>query len=601
MNANNHTSLTVTDDIAADALVNTETLRLPKEPFRNIALMFSGGGFRAASFSLGALSYLYRIKYKDQSLLQNVQFTTSTSGGSITNAFYATRLYTDKNFSFPTFYQELRNKLDGETMLQCAFDILKDDTRWTEQGTLTDDEGHKTKIFKKRNLINAFAKTYDELLFSKTTLSDLLNNSKNVPDRKAPHLHEICFNSTEFNNGLNFYFQVNGYSNKVMPRGNGYLKFDDFVAAKKIKLSDIVAASSCFPSGFEPILFPNDFVHEGCADVNEMLNAIEYNHNNPLKLCTVANQPFALMDGGIADNMGIHSVMINDDERSLEDKFDLILSCDVTSYFNNPLKTSTSKRKGISAKITLQAVINCFKFAILICLASIIGIATKRALTLSYLLLIPSLTLSVIYFLFYWKLRKLKKKSDGTVKVALKYINYFLRLPFGSLLPMLQERAKSSLMLVADLFLKQIRRSQYDHLFTSPLIKDRVISCLIYEFSSAHQQRRLKNLDERDSKWWNSMSEVLMPGKEIQNMVNDARLMGTTLWFGEYDNGLKDQIIATGQLTTCYSLIKHICRLEVLNPEYKTNKPLQDLKKLLLMDWETFKTNPQFMIDSLSN
>ena len=30
----------------------------------NIALAFSGGGFRAACFSLGALSYLNHIKYK---------------------------------------------------------------------------------------------------------------------------------------------------------------------------------------------------------------------------------------------------------------------------------------------------------------------------------------------------------------------------------------------------------------------------------------------------------------------------------------------------------------------------------------------------------
>ena len=31
-------------------------------PFKNIALALSGGGFRAASFSLGTLSYLERLK-----------------------------------------------------------------------------------------------------------------------------------------------------------------------------------------------------------------------------------------------------------------------------------------------------------------------------------------------------------------------------------------------------------------------------------------------------------------------------------------------------------------------------------------------------------
>jgi hypothetical protein len=130
-------------------------------------------------------------------------------------------------------------------------------------------------------------------------------------------------------------------------------------------------------------------------------------------------------------------------------------------------------------------------------------------------------------------------------------------------------------------------------------MKDRVISCLIYEFSSAHEKRRLENLGKRDSQWWNSMAQILMPGDNIQKMVDEARLMGTTLWFGDGEKDLKDKIIATGQLTTCYSLIKHICRLEALNPEYKNDELLQELKIIILKDWDSFQRQPLFMIADL--
>ncbi len=89
--------------------------------------------------------------------------------------------------------------------------------------------------------------------------------------------------------------------------------------------------------------------------------------------------------------------------------------------------------------------------------------------------------------------------------VAFRYLDYFLRLPLNKLVPMVNERLKSSLMLVSDLFLKQIRRGQYEHLLSKPIMKNRALVCLIYEFSSAHEVRRLKNLEDVDAGWWEQM------------------------------------------------------------------------------------------------
>lgn len=585
----------VIDNLAEDIFIDDCTEFIPEEPLRNIALMFSGGGFRAACFSLGALTYLHRIQYKDKPVLESVKFITSTSGGSITNGFYSVSLYR-KQFDFISFYNQLRLEMDGETLLGTVFSILENPGAWKEKGELTNADGTITEIKKPRNPINAFAKAYDKHLFGEATLATIAD-SKEI----KPHLEEVCFNSTEFNNGMNFYFQVSGHEHKVFPRGNGYLKFGDFATARKLKISDIVAASSCFPAGFEPIIYPNDFVHSGCNNINEMLSGIRYRHNDPLALPAVENKPFGLMDGGIADNMGIHNVMIEDSERRQAGKgqFDLILSCDVTSYFNDPLEQVAAPPTGITNHISIQGIINVFKFSILLFLLSIASIITKTFAVAGYLLLIPSGLFGLVYLIGFSRLNRLKKNAGGDFALALRYLHYFLKLPLSAIIAMIRQRLSSSLKLVSSLFLKQIRRGQYEHLFSKPVMRHRAISCLIYEFSSSHEERRVKNLAARDAAWWPGMKNVLMPGEKIQTMVNKARSMGTTLWFGDKDRDKKDMVIATGQLTTCYSLIKHICRLETLDKKYTTDNDVQDLKKRLLNDWQKFKGNPFFMINNL--
>ena len=58
-------------------------------PFKSIGLCFSGGGYRATFFSLGVLAYLDRIKYQDNSLLENVEAISSVSGGTILGVAYS--------------------------------------------------------------------------------------------------------------------------------------------------------------------------------------------------------------------------------------------------------------------------------------------------------------------------------------------------------------------------------------------------------------------------------------------------------------------------------------------------------------------------------
>ncbi|MEL7147368.1 MAG: hypothetical protein AAFO69_13425, partial [Bacteroidota bacterium] len=57
------------------------------ELFEDIAICLSGGGFRAAGFSLGILSFLHEVVYRDSTLLQKVHGLSSVSGGTIIASF----------------------------------------------------------------------------------------------------------------------------------------------------------------------------------------------------------------------------------------------------------------------------------------------------------------------------------------------------------------------------------------------------------------------------------------------------------------------------------------------------------------------------------
>lgn len=54
----------------------------------NIALTFSGGGYRAAAFHLGTLSLLHHVKTPTSTLLSLVEVLSTVSGGTITGLRY---------------------------------------------------------------------------------------------------------------------------------------------------------------------------------------------------------------------------------------------------------------------------------------------------------------------------------------------------------------------------------------------------------------------------------------------------------------------------------------------------------------------------------
>ncbi|WP_448702456.1 patatin-like phospholipase family protein [Mucilaginibacter sp. AW1-3] len=574
----------------------------PETPFGDIALALSGGGFRAAAFSLGAMCYLNRawMTTEDDCLLKHITFITSTSGGSLTNSYYSASVY-KPGFDFNTFYANMKVFMNGEDLLNRVFDILTDPKKWNEVGQQTDAATGWVKTVKKEhNLINAFAKAYDEMLFTSKegkseTLDVFFDHSAN------PHLKTVCFNATELNNGIAFRFQTNGYPDSIFTVGNYYLHFNNADVARKLKLSDLAATSSCFPSGFEPMVYPYDYIHPGLSNADEMLSAISYKNNNPLKLPEIANKPFCMMDGGVVDNQGLGSMMMEDNFRAThppKKPFDVMMVCDVGSYFMDQFVNPTETKRWYK-NLTINKV-NIIMTVILVAFIAAIVLlffgCTSRTVGLSILVLtfIPGVIYLYLQRIFKEQKQKMAKTSFG--RSLIKYIGYFFKLRFTLLQQMMASRAQSMLLLNLKVFLAQERRQAYNSFYTMPAYKNRAMSCFIYEFSVQHNEVRLDNLKTRDKAWWPAVADILEPSPAMQTAATAATAVGTTLWFNSGVQTDRDTVIACGQFTMCYNLLKRIYRLEVLDAKWKDDVQLQGLKARLLEDWKLFKANPFFMV-----
>jgi predicted acylesterase/phospholipase RssA len=536
---------------------------LPVIPFKDIALALSGGGFRAASYSLGCLSYLERTQYQGEPLLKRVKFISSASGGSITNLFYSLRAA--QNRDFKDVYKELYDFLYNSSAITEAFTSLQDDEQWKERT----DKG--------RNLINSFAIAYDQKLFSGAQLKDLAN----------PRIHEVCINSTEFSYGVSFRFQTG--SGKM---GNSRIMIAEKVAVQ-FKLGDVLAASSCFPMGFEPILMPADFAHKNLT-AEEIKNA------------TTKNLEFGLMDGGITDNQGIHSFLLAEERKFKADQrgYDLFMFCDVSSPYMNAYALPKEKRSLLKSR-SLQFYLNLFKITPFIFLGFVAMLKWWHhpwwLIVLTTITGLAALAYVASAAFFHRERIKANQEKSTWMLTLFKYINGILFTRTSALLQMISARIKSAGILVGDVYLKQIRRltinSLYENGKSGEKWRTHAIANLIYEFSSRNTGRSSECKDLKDA---DGNKIDMTPSPAITQCADKAWEMDTTLWFDEYHvrDGRREALIAAGQFTTCFNLIEYICKLE------KNGLLTDDLKQLrqkLLTDWKKFNQEPQWMVRITNN
>ena len=222
-----------------DQIIAGQQEETDAHPLGNIALSLSGGGGRAAGFHLGTLAYLNRVD-----LLKDVSILSSVSGGSVIAAKYALTLKTAPeeeplHDTFRRFYEEFFGFCMQADLVRRVFKKLGDPP-----------ERHSSRKSRRQNAVLAVADIYDE---SKNYMNgarfDVFWGSRQI------HLQELIINTTEFKTGLSFRFHKGADERRS---GNRFVPLPESWA-RKARLADIVAASSCIPIGMEPIFFPQDF------------------------------------------------------------------------------------------------------------------------------------------------------------------------------------------------------------------------------------------------------------------------------------------------------------------------------------------------------
>lgn len=609
-----------------------DTLKLDS-PFNNIAIAFSGGGFRAATFALGTLCYLERI-----GLTKKINYVSSASGGTITNLLYTSCL--KQGLSFDEFYKKALAALNGEQLLTQVLTLLNDDGQWPKPGS-----------GKERNLINSFARVYDsKLLFNGETLSVFWNDNRNGL--------EICANTTEFYRGLSFRFQTDGINNPKEITGNFYLHFDVNEHAetlKKIKLADILAASSCFPAGFEPICYPCDFsyselsvdelrqgmLYTGYDEVQHPLSFIPPPHEHDPKQQNYIDS-FGFMDGGVTDNQGLASLMVADTRRrddSGSSPFDLMIITDVASYFMDSYIAPEIKqqdgwrRKTVSffakaAKKMAQYPIAAIWISLLIIISCLlIGFISPNTpktvvccvlagfftaiFVLSVLIKTTNPTKEIINGIKNFNLEQelinvAKMKTVFSVPIISKLTQFLSQTKLNVFEQMLKARFSSMLSMVMDVNLKQVRRLIYQSFYANTNYENRRMPNFIYELSLHNSNSRNNRINNPARLTWlaTEADKALLLGdmELIKPVAENARLMGTTLWFDDNDDGkqlLKD-VVATGQFTTCMNLIEYIISIQRKNVELSPESTLivNNLLIQLEKDLAEFKRDPYCMYNN---
>ncbi len=297
---------------------------MPLESPAILALSISGGGHRAAAFGLGTLALLQEL-----GLMERVAVLSTVSGGSLVGGFYLCakagflhdvedpqqplEAWRDRGFREKFLVPFLAFLHDGGLGDRLVADLLpiplgpdkklirsaaeEVQALLQEQGC-PDTLGHEAI----HALLARVGCAPDHIYFNAADLTSLDLFRFGVMRRTVakhgdkPH-HEPAYVVNRFRIPIN-------------------AKVEDpaQIVAAGLRIADCVAASFCFPGGFEPIIFPDDFLLLPKED--QELRSVT------TRLCGGA-EAVALMDGGLYDNLGLASVEITVRSLRLEEAIKL--------------------------------------------------------------------------------------------------------------------------------------------------------------------------------------------------------------------------------------------------------------------------------------
>jgi predicted acylesterase/phospholipase RssA len=506
-------------------------------PLGPLALSLSGGGYRAAAFHLGALRFLDGV-----GLLPDVVGLSTVSGGTITGLAWVVSQIDGK--PFPEFYERYSAFLKQTNVIAEAL------------AGLTLERAHHRHEW--ASLIRSASDVYAQPGFlGERRLGEVLTS-------KRLQFQELIFNSTEFHTGMDFRFRRSSHPDA--PIGNNNYKVPRSVG-QHIRLADVAAASSCFPGGFEPLVFPQQFHWPKEFPLDSALKALgpEYQGGLPL------------MDGGIYDNQGVDSLLTA--FQKSETPPTLIIS-DVstqeTQMYNVP--PSPAKRGWVTLKGASWMGWGLFILALFSALC--LGWNGFKAATTgtwelgdAFLYIVPGvLSASVAAALIWLRLRVRDVNQMLQQNMDINAWPSFQKLTVNEFAQMIVLRVTSLLALTSSVFMKRVRGLIYSRVYQDPAFEHRRVSNLIYALTVDHPRLFAAH------PW-------LKPGAHLVALSNQACQMPTTLWFTQ--DSQFTMLESAGQATLCFVLLRHI--LEHRQGQYESEgSPLHGLYQRLRKAWEGF-------------
>lgn len=523
-------------------------MSISKGIFGDIALSLSGGGYRAAAFHLGTLDMLNEL-----GLVDDIAVLSTVSGGSITGAAFAASRA--DGLPFQNFYESLYAFLLETNVITQGLERLK---------TSTDING----VNAMPSLIRAAAQVYASAnLLGGRTLDTLRSGTSNIGD--------IIINATDFHTGNSFRFQSS--SNTHVRSGNNNSEIPPEIN-KIIRVADVVAASACFPSGFEPLRFPGDFTWPKGDDILR----IRQNLGDPF------DDDIPLMDGGVFDNQGIDSVRNICRRKGAE--IGVYIISDTSQRSGNLLHLPVRERHGwISLRVW-------YLLLVLLAIGSLATFTTSVwDLISTYLAgqllwyraivshLIPALLSAGVFgMILYGRHRFRQAADDIEQKTGINLWQAVKGLSIPELIELVYSRAKSLIVMSSSVFMKHLRNLAFTSLFADPTMNKKLIPNLIYDI-------------DNEGRWGKEIIGAgLQPTGRLRDLARAAESYETNLWFLSPDD--LNALIACGRATICFKLLKYLLRERSQEIRDKT-KPEFEFFKMLKGKWLDMNLDTQTHVD----
>ncbi|HEY0151550.1 MAG TPA: patatin-like phospholipase family protein [Longimicrobium sp.] len=515
----------------------TEIRNDPDAPLGPIGLSLSGGGYRAAGFHLGVLGLLSEV-----GLLRDVAALSTVSGGTIVGIRWVVSLL--DGVSFDEFRERFRAWLTATNVVREAL------------GRLTSHP--RGDVRSNPSLIRCAAAVYAAPDFlGDRRLGEVLDG-EGIPA-------EIIFNSTEFRSGNDFRFRRSPNSRAKI--GNGNFPVPREVAAQ-VRLADVVAASSCFPGGFEPILFPDEF--HWAPGVLERVRQ---------ELGTKFEPALPLMDGGIYDNQGVESVL----RANEHGEADTLLISDTNTRQAALYVTPPAPHRGW---FTLRMAAWAGRLLFVLAAASVVALGVHAWREQSgngwqwqdiLVYVVPGiLCIATIAALIEARRTALEVRTRLRTQVQIAHAWKDLRdLTLTEAMVLVELRALSLISLTSNVFMKRVRGLVQASVFGNARYEKKRAMVLLY------------GLDEPHPKLYGEVP-WLRPSQHLVDAVHRVDRMSTTLWFDSPEQ--LPTLERVGAATATFSLLRLI--VERHGPDGgPAGSPVRELFDRLRGKWDGFNAS----------